>query len=203
MSPLIFDGAVAIIVLLSALLAMVRGFSREVLSIGSWAAAAAAAVIFYPLLEPYVVELGLEKGIISQVASGAAIFLVTLIVVSFITMRISDAIIDSSIGALDRTLGFLFGAARGVLLLVIALLFFNWLSPNNQPDWITEAKSKPFLDGLGEQLKAALPENIEDVLPLGDDKQDQANNTSGQGYANSERSELNSLLNDTSNSTGN
>ena len=44
-------------------------------------------------------------------------------------MRIADFIIDSRIGALDRTLGFLFGAARGILLVVVAMLFFNWLVP--------------------------------------------------------------------------
>ena len=62
-----------------------------------------------------------------MIGSAAVIFLITLIVVSYITMRIADFIIDSRVGALDRTLGFVFGAARGILLLVVALLFFNWL----------------------------------------------------------------------------
>ncbi len=60
---------------------------------------------------------------------GAAIFLVALIVVSIFTIRISDAVLNSQIGALDRTLGFAFGAVRGFLLCAIAFIFFNWLAP--------------------------------------------------------------------------
>jgi membrane protein required for colicin V production len=90
------------------------------------------------------------------------VFLVSLIVISFITSRIADFIIDSRIGALDRTLGFLFGAARGILLLVVAVAFWNWLvDVKTQPEWVTQAKSKPFLDGLVGKLEAVLPDDIE------------------------------------------
>jgi membrane protein required for colicin V production len=99
------------------------------------------------------------------VLSAGAVFLVALIVISFITMRIADFIIDSRIGALDRTLGFLFGAARGILLVVVAMLFFNWLvAPQQQPTWVTTAKSKPLLDNLGSRLVALLPEDADATI---------------------------------------
>ncbi|MNL12037.1 Colicin V production protein [compost metagenome] len=99
---------------------------------------------------------------IAIAASAGVIFLIALIVISFITSRIADFIIDSRIGALDRTLGFLFGAARGILLLVIATAFWNWLVPvKAQPTWVVDAKSKPFLDTLVGRLEAVLPEDIE------------------------------------------
>ena len=60
-------------------------------------------------------------------AAAGAIFVVALIIVTLITMKIADFIIDSRVGALDRTLGFLFGAARGILVVAVAMLFFNWL----------------------------------------------------------------------------
>lgn len=159
----LLDGIVLGITLVSGVLAMVRGFSREVLSVASWAAAAFAAFTFYksvvPLVQPYV-----DNETLAQAAAAGGIFLVTLIVVSIITMKIADYIIDSSIGALDRTLGFLFGAARGVLLVVVAMLFFNWLAQNNQPPWVANAKSKPILDSLGQSLVALLPEDPEATL---------------------------------------
>ena len=77
---------------------------------------------------------------------------------------IADFIIDSRIGALDRTLGFLFGAARGVLLVVVAMLFFNWLVTENQPSWISQAKSKPMIDSLGAKLISLLPEDPESTI---------------------------------------
>ncbi|MGO4449532.1 CvpA family protein [Phyllobacterium sp. TAF24] len=159
----LLDGILLGITLVSAILAMVRGFSREVLSVVSWAAAAAAAYLFYkpvvPFLAPYI-----SNETIAQIAAAGIVFIVTLIIVSVITMKIADFIIDSRIGALDRTLGFLFGAARGVLLVVVAMLFFNWLVTENQPAWVSQAKSKPMIDSLGAKLMSLLPEDPEATL---------------------------------------
>jgi membrane protein required for colicin V production len=159
----LLDGILLGITLVSAVLAMVRGFSREVLSVASWAAAAVAAFLFYkrvtPVVQPYV-----DSEVIAQIAAAGAIFIVTLIIVTIITMKIADFIIDSRVGALDRTLGFVFGAARGILLVVVAMSFFNWLVPSPQPGWISEAKSKPLLDSLSEKLKAVLPEDPEGTI---------------------------------------
>lgn len=157
------DGILLGITLVSAVLAMVRGFSREVLSLVSWAAAAAAAFLFHTPVLPYIKPY-ISNDTIAMIAAMAAVFLVVLIVVSLITMKIADFIIDSRIGALDRTLGFLFGAARGVLLVVVAMLLFTWAVPDNQPAWITNAKSKPMLDSLGEQLIGLLPKDPESAL---------------------------------------
>lgn len=157
----IFDGIVIGVVLFSAVLAMVRGFSREVLSIASWAGAIAAAYYLYPLIVPYIKNYTADDRIAVAGAAGV-IFLIALIVISFITTRIADFIIDSRIGALDRTLGFLFGAARGILLLVVAVAFWNWLiDVKHRPTWVNEAKSKPFLDTLVLKLEAILPDDIE------------------------------------------
>ncbi len=159
----LLDGILLGITLVSAVLAMVRGFSREVLSVVSWAAAAAAAYLFYkpvvPFLAPYI-----SNETIAQIAAAGIVFIVTLIIVSVITMKIADFIIDSRIGALDRTLGFLFGAARGVLLVVVAMLFFNWLVTENQPAWVSQAKSKPMIDSLGAKLMSLLPEDPEATI---------------------------------------
>ena len=160
----ILDGIVIGVALFSAVLAMVRGFSREVLSVASWVGAAAAAYFLYPVLLPYAKDYT-TSDTVAMVGSAAAVFLVALIVISFITMRIADFIIDSRIGALDRTLGFLFGAARGILLVVVAMLFFNWLvAPQQQPVWVTTAKSKPLLDNLGSRLVALLPEDADATI---------------------------------------
>lgn len=157
----IFDGVVIGVVLFSAVLAMVRGFSREVLSIASWVGSVAAAWYLHPVAQPFVAKYTNDEKIALAGAIGV-VFLVALIVISFITSRIADFIIDSRIGALDRTLGFLFGVARGVLLLVVAVAFWNWLVGAEQsPEWIKQAKSKPFLDTMVARLEAVLPSDIE------------------------------------------
>ena len=100
----LLDGILVGFTLVSAMLAMVRGFSREILSIASWAAAAAAAFFFYPLVLPYV-QPYIDNEQIAMVAAAGVVFVLALIIVTVITMKIADWIINSRIGALDRTLG--------------------------------------------------------------------------------------------------
>jgi membrane protein required for colicin V production len=159
----LLDGILVGFTLVSAMLAMVRGLSREILSIASWAAAAAAAFFFYPLVLPYV-QPYIDNEQIAMVAAAGVVFIVALIIVTLITMKIADWIIDSRIGALDRTLGFLYGAARGVLVVAVGLLFFNWLVGANTPAWIANAKSRPLLESIGAKLESLLPEDPENAI---------------------------------------
>jgi membrane protein required for colicin V production len=103
-----------------------------------------------------------------MVAAGAsigAVFLVTLLVVSVITIRISDMVLDSRVGALDRTLGFLFGLGRGLIIVVVAFLFFAWLVPErSQPEWVRGAKSKVVLQSTGQWLMSMLPDDPESTI---------------------------------------
>ena len=155
--PSYLDLAVLGIVLVSALLSMMRGFTREVLAIASWAAAAAAAYYFYPMVMPYLTHY-ITKEVIAQAAAAAIVFFVTLIVVSLFTVRLSDAILDSKIGALDRSLGFVFGVARGFLLAVVAFAIFNWLvSEKQQPEWVKNARTRPVLTETADRIVAMLP----------------------------------------------
>jgi membrane protein required for colicin V production len=159
----LLDGILIGFTLVSAMLAMVRGFSREVLSIASWVAAAAAAYFFYPAILPYVAP-HIDNPKIAMGASAAIVFFIALIVVTVITMKLADFIIDSRIGALDRTLGFLYGAARGILVVAVALMFFNWLVGDNPPVWVKEAKSRPLLENIGNRIEAMLPADAENSI---------------------------------------
>ena len=149
---------------------MVRGLSRELLSIASWAAAAVAAYLFYRPVLPYV-QPYIDNEQLAMVAAAGIVFLVALIVVTIITMKIADLIIDSRVGALDRTLGFLYGAARGILVVAVGLLFFTWLAGSNMPGWVANAKSRPLLEGVGAWVEELMPENPESLIPdlSGDD----------------------------------
>lgn len=157
--PSYLDLAVLVIVLVSAILSMLRGFSREVLAIASWAAAVAAAYYFYPVIMPYLTPY-IHKEIIAAAVSAAIVFFGTLIVVSLFTVRLSDLILDSKIGALDRSLGFVFGVARGFLLAVVAFAIFNWLAPDKQqPEWAKNARTRPILTQTASRIIAMLPED--------------------------------------------
>jgi membrane protein required for colicin V production len=162
------DIILIVIMLISGFLAMVRGFTREVLSVFSWAVAAVAALYltpkYYTVLSPYI-----DKPSIAQIVFAAAVFIVSLIVVSLITFRISDKVLDSRVGALDRTLGFIFGLARGFLLVAIVFILFTALA-RDQPDWVRNARSYPILQQTQVAIESLLPMNPEQYLPSHEDQ---------------------------------
>jgi membrane protein required for colicin V production len=199
----ILDLVLLAVMLISGLLAMVRGFMREVLSIAAWGAAALVTLYSYSKLLP-TAKTYFNSDTIASIAVVAGVFIGTLIIVSVITVRISDMILDSRIGALDRTLGFLFGLARGLLIVVVAYEFFIWLVPDKQrPDWVVGAKSRTMLDSTGEWLKGLLPDDPENTIlkrfkkNKPEDEQtdaDQAAPGSGDGYSKPNRESLKKLI---------
>ena len=191
------------VMLISGLLAMIRGFMREILSIAAWGTAALVTLYAFGKLLPTAKTYVSNDTVASLVVVGG-VFVGTLIVVSVITVRISDMILDSRIGALDRTLGFLFGLARGLLIVVVAFLFFTWLVPDKQrPDWVTQAKSRVVLQGTGDWLMSLLPDDPENTIlkkfkkNKPDDEQtdtEPAPPASGDGYTKPARDSLKKLI---------
>jgi len=198
----ILDFVVLAVMLISGLLAMVRGFMREVLSIAAWGAAALVTLYAFQKLLP-TAKAYINNDTIAAVVVVAGVFIGTLIVVSIVTVRISDMILDSRIGALDRTLGFLFGLARGLLIVVVAYQFFIWLVPDKQrPDWVTNAKSRTVLQGTGDWLMALLPDDPENTIlkrfkkakPDDDQAEDAAAPGAAEGYSKNQRDNLKKLI---------
>src|ERR1700743_2610099 len=152
------------VMLVSGLLAMVRGFMREILSIAAWGCAALATLYSFGKLLP-TAKTYFNNDTVATVVVVASVFVGTLIVVSIITVKISDMILDSRIGALDRTLGFLFGLARGLLIVVVCFIFFNkYTVPKQWPDAVTNAKSLVVLQGTGDWLMGMISDNLLETL---------------------------------------
>ncbi|MGV8840910.1 MAG: CvpA family protein [Bauldia sp.] len=165
MSLTLFDAIVVVVVLISALLAMVRGFVREVLSITSWVIAGVAAYFLHAPLLDLIYPSPIADQTIATIVAVAVVFVIVLIIATYVTVKVADFVIDSRIGAVDRLMGFVFGALRGLLLVVIAFVFFTWLVPaSQQPLWIANAQTHPMLESLGESLITILPEDIEEAL---------------------------------------
>ncbi len=175
----LLDLILLIVMLVSGLLAMIRGFMREILSIAAWVIAAVATLYLYSRLLPYAKQY-FNNDLVAAAAVVGGVFLGTLLVVSVLTVRVSDIVLDSRVGALDRTLGFLFGLARGLIIVVVAFLFFAWLVPDrSQPGWIRTAKSRVVLQGTGQWLMSMLPDDPESTIlkrlkrPKGDEQEPQ------------------------------
>jgi membrane protein required for colicin V production len=160
----LLDILLLVVMLISGLLAMIRGFMREILSIGAWIIAALVTLYGYGRVLP-VAQGYFNSNMVAAAVTVGGIFLLTLLIVSVITVRVSDMILDSRVGALDRTLGFLFGLGRGLIIVVVAFLFFAWLVPDrSQPQWVRDAKSKVVLQSTGQWLISMLPDDPEKTI---------------------------------------
>lgn len=161
MNPL--DIGVIGIVALSALFAFARGFVREALSIIAWAGAAAITLYGFTMVYAQV-EPRVHDKLLSQVIAGFGLFVVSIVVLTILTGFIARSVRASGLSPIDRTLGFIFGLARGAFLVCFAylLLDFSGVQPSDRPSWIREAKSEPYLhqgaDVLREVSARFLPE---------------------------------------------
>ncbi len=151
------DVVVVAVVLASAGFAAWRGFVQESLSILAWAAAAFAALYFGP--SAVVLLRGVLSGWGAIVAAYAGIFLVIVIPLSFISYRFAEGIRRTPIHALDRTLGFVFGIVRGLVIVAICYLVFSMIVPiPRQPRWMTQARLLPLIQSSAQVLLALVPE---------------------------------------------
>lgn len=125
------DAIVAGVILLSALLAYARGFTREALAIAGWVAAAVVGFIFAPAAEPLIRQVPVlgdflgDSCELSVIAAFAAVFAVALVIASIFTPLMASLVQRSALSPVDQGLGFLFGVARGVVLVALGFFLYN------------------------------------------------------------------------------
>lgn len=188
------DVGVIAIALISGLLALYRGLTRELLAILSWIVAGIAVLYFVlnhrKFAEEVAVQMGFAPGettglYLAQGVVGVLIFVVVLILVHLITMRISDTILDSQIGMVDRILGLLFGLARGFIIVVIPYMLALQFWPAIENEWtvLRDAKSRPYITATGESLKSFLNAYIVPIIERDKDEGEAAGIAPGKALA--------------------
>lgn len=156
------DIALIAVAFISGLLAMYRGFARELLSIFSWVAAAGVGYWIFTTKKDMTADIAAQTSLPPQIANIAValvVALIVLIIVHLITARISDAILDSQIGMVDRVLGFLFGVLRGFLLFVIPYMAYEaFISPDKdkQHPFVRDAFFRDYVKATGESIRSVL-----------------------------------------------
>lgn len=162
----IVDGGVAVVILLSAILAYSRGFVREILAIGGWVVAAFLAYSFANQAEPLVKEIPVlgeflkNSCELSIIASFSAVFAVGLIVMSFFTPLFASVVRNSVFGGIDQGLGFLFGVARGVILVAVALLLYERTMTAGATPLVSDSRSAQAFAKVEKQVSDQIPTNL-------------------------------------------
>ncbi len=157
------DGAVAIVIVLSAILAYSRGFVREAMAILGWVGAAVFAFLLAPTVQPLVKEIPvLNKFLadsceLSIIAAFAAAFAVGLVIASLFTPLFASVVQRSVLGGLDQGLGFLFGVARGVVLVAVGFLVYERAMAANSFPLIDDSRSAAVFAQVQGQVNDAVP----------------------------------------------
>ena len=153
----VVDLTIVFIVLISGALAFFRGAVREVLAIAGWVAAAAAAYYGFDYVKPYVAPY-IGVPLLTDALTSIGIFVAVMVVISLLNGAISRRIKTSRLESLDRSLGFLFGLARGALVICIAyLVMVVFVPPEEQPESILAARSLPLVEIGAVWLVEAVP----------------------------------------------
>lgn len=215
----IIDICFVAILVISGILAYIRGFVREVLSVAAWVGAAFVTLYGYRHLQPYTKEY-IENPMVADLVTGGALFIGSMIVFSLIASGIARGVRESAASGFDRSLGFAFGVLRGVVLVSLLYLSAAWFWQDKLPKSITEARTYPLIDGSTQILLSMIPdetrESAEKATGIAKDTADRAINaektlrglmqpkpeskpvTDGgpgqRGYGQSERSEMQRLI---------
>jgi membrane protein required for colicin V production len=152
----VFDLAVIAIIALSGVFAYARGFVREALSIAAWLFAGAAGYYAYPLAAPMLARF-VPGGMVANVAAFCLVFVVALILFHLVAKTLAGHVKRSPLSPVDRSLGLIFGIARGLVLVSIAYLPLAWIPPADQPRWFTQSRTLPFLAAGAMALQNLIP----------------------------------------------
>jgi len=173
---LILDIVVVVIILISSVVAFLRGFVREVLTILGLGGAVLCALIAGPKLAPGI-EGWLTGGvpldeietklwgfvpydIAAMVFAYIGLFVVTLIVMSVISHYIAKSVHAVGLGPVDRSLGVVFGVARGVLLLgLLYAPFYLLMDDKDKKDWFASSHSYTYVESTSAFLIGLMPDS--------------------------------------------
>ncbi|NDV00962.1 CvpA family protein [Pseudoroseicyclus tamaricis] len=161
----LIDGVVAIIIILSALLAYSRGFVREALAIAAWIGAAMLAFIFADEMRPLVEQIPVVGDFIGDscelavIAAFFAVFALALIVFSLFTPLFSSLVQRSALGGVDQGLGFLFGVARGILLVAVAFFVYETVLSAQAVPMVEDSRAAAVFSRLTGSIAEQNPEN--------------------------------------------
>ena len=171
-----FDVAVIIIILLSAVLAFLRGFIKETMVLAGWVAATAITIYAYP----FALEIAGDMFKASKVVNISVligVFLVVLILISVINAMILDNLRTLRLGIFDRSLGFLFGIFRGVA--IASVIHFAIVMLHNDgdgPKWLTEGETynitllgANLMKDYAGEIKGLETDDIEDIKDQAED----------------------------------
>lgn len=129
------DFAIIGIVTLSTLISVIRGFIKEALSLLAWVAAFAVSMLFYEQVANTLLTDVITTPSLRYLAAWAGLFVAVLLATSIINYLIGKLVEASGLSGTDRLLGSLFGAARGLVIVMAILVMVPSVLPVKEDLW--------------------------------------------------------------------
>jgi membrane protein required for colicin V production len=142
-----FDWIVVVIVAVSALLSLWRGFVREALSLAGWVVAFIVANLAAVHLAEATGDL-IANRTGRYIVAWSVLFVATLVASGLAAKLLSRVIKASGLGVLDRGLGMVFGALRGALIVMALVFVIREVVPRSEQGWLDDSQLMPHIDVL-------------------------------------------------------
>ncbi len=151
----VFDIIIVSVLLFSSVIALMRGLTREVLTIGSWAGAAFLTFFVTPILAPILRNI-LPGGFreVANILSIAISYVALVSVLGIVNHNLCKMVQKSALGPIDRAFGLVFGFLRAGLFVVAFFMVAEWAGDGTPPEWMKNAVTTPYIKIAADQSKA-------------------------------------------------
>ena len=177
----IVDFATITVLVISGVLATLRGLTREIMGLAGWPISIVAARLTAPYLEPLLTDMIRVEGISSALAWGIPFIVVVVLWFAFSSV-VSPGLSKAGLGGLDRWLGFLFGLIRGFVIVLVIYIgaVIAAEGEDRLPGLVTDAQIIPALRESAHLTSGMLPpdmgaritDNLPDAAPVTEELQE-------------------------------
>ena len=190
----IVDFATIVVLVISGVLATLRGLTREIMGLAGWPISIVAARLSAPYIEPLLTDMIRVEGISNALAWGIPFIVVVVLWFAFSSV-VSPGLSKAGLGGLDRWLGFLFGLIRGFVIVLVIYVgaVIGADGEDRLPGLVTDAQIIPALRESAHLMSGVLPpdmgdkitDNLPDAAPVTEELEE-AGKAVGEAVENSE-----------------
>lgn len=158
------DVVILIVLAISAIIALSRGFVKEVLSIVGWILSGFAVIWLLPVFTPLTKQY-IDSGLVAGIVSALFILILFMVIWILLTDNLIGKIRTSKLNGLDRFLGLFFGIMRAFLLIILINILINWVMPyDKQPEVLQKSKYFNIAGDFAKPIENLIPQETLDII---------------------------------------
>jgi len=154
----VVDVILIIVIFLSALFSLIRGFVKEAISLASWIIAIWLAATFTPKLAAELPS-GIESEAVRQAVGFGILFILSLMVGALVNTLVSHLVKKTGLSGADRIFGVFFGILRGILIIVVFVVVAG-MTPLPETDWWQASALLEWFESVAIVIQQYIPDDL-------------------------------------------